>query len=112
MRHALAMFLLLGPLAGSALAQGAPRSVADCERIRGDLAYNQCLSLFGPAAPTKGSSAAAAAAAETTPVRLPAASEAEAEVTPRRRGRRHYGRHYRHGRQSASFTVSRRHRRR
>ena len=31
-----------------AQAQGAPRSVSDCERLKNDLAYNQCLALFGP----------------------------------------------------------------
>ncbi|ACA19687.1 conserved hypothetical protein [Methylobacterium sp. 4-46] len=110
MRHALATLLLLGPLAAPALAQGAPRSVADCERIRGDLAYNQCLSLFGPAAPTKG----AALPAETTEVRLPAAgAAAEAEPAPAYRGRRRAARRYHRGRQSASFAVaSGRHRRR
>ncbi|ACL60693.1 hypothetical protein [Methylobacterium nodulans] len=112
MRHAFVMLFLLGPLAGTALAQGAPRSVADCERIRGDLAYNQCLSLFGPAAPTKGAIAAPAA----TEVRLPPATAAaeEAEPAPTYRGRRRYGRRIHRGRQSASFAVvsSGRHRRR
>ncbi|MFD0935151.1 hypothetical protein ACFQ12_08135, partial [Methylobacterium trifolii] len=33
-----------------ALAQGSPRSVNECERLKNDLAYNQCLAMFGPAA--------------------------------------------------------------
>ncbi|TGD94700.1 hypothetical protein [Methylobacterium nonmethylotrophicum] len=106
MRHALALFLLLGPFAGAALAQGAPRSVGDCERIKGDLAYNQCLSLFGPAAPTKSVSPAAAAAAAAIP-RLPeppALAEA-VEPEPRGRGRRVWSRRLRGGRQSATFAI-------
>ncbi|MEH3148160.1 MAG: hypothetical protein PGN34_23145 [Methylobacterium frigidaeris] len=118
MRSAYALLLLIGPLAGSALAQGAPRSVGDCERIRGDLAYNQCLSLFGPAAPIK------AAIGAATPSMPAIASEARspettaaAEAGPSRsyRGRNRYGRQVRLGRQRASFTAisgSRRHRRR
>ncbi|MFE1601703.1 hypothetical protein [Methylobacterium sp. ID0610] len=114
MRHAFAMLLLFGPLAGPALAQGAPRSVADCERIRGDLAYNQCLSLFGPAAPMKGAAAAAAAEARLPATTASAAVTAEdAEPAPSYRGRRRYGRRVHRGRQTASFAVmSGRHRRR
>ncbi|GJD48802.1 hypothetical protein OPKNFCMD_1528 [Methylobacterium crusticola] len=114
MRHAFALLLLMAPFAGAALAQSAPRSVGDCERIKGDLAYNQCLSLFGPAAPTK----AGAAPALSTPVRLPEpVASQEAEPAPRYRGRRSYGRRLRRGRQSATFAVisgsgSRYHRRR
>jgi hypothetical protein len=117
MRHAFAMLLLLGPLAGPALAQGTPRSVGDCERIRGDLAYNQCLSLFGPAAPTKGASVPAASAEARAPAPSSAAVAAE-EAEPARsyRGRRRSGRIARGGRQRATFTVvsggSRHHRRR
>jgi hypothetical protein len=102
MRHALALILLLGPLAGTALAQGAPRSVGDCERIKGDLAYNQCLSLFGPAA--KGVAAAAAAVSAAIPrLPLPPALAEAAEPAPR--GRRGWTRRLRGGRQSASFAV-------
>ena len=100
MRHVLALILLLGPLAGAALAQGAPRSVGDCERIKGDLAYNQCLSLFGPAA--KGVAAAAAAVSAAIP-RLPQAIAEAVEPAPR--GRRGWNRRLRSGRQSASFAV-------
>ncbi|KMO13496.1 hypothetical protein [Methylobacterium platani] len=106
MRHALALFLLLGPLAGAALAQGAPRSVGDCERIKGDLAYNQCLSLFGPAAKSlaSGVTAAAAAAAAAIP-RLPEPPSLGEVAEPAHRGRRGWTRRLRGGRQSAEFTV-------
>ncbi|KMO44313.1 hypothetical protein VQ03_03365 [Methylobacterium tarhaniae] len=102
MRHALALFLFLGPLAGAALAQGAPRSVGDCERIKGDLAYNQCLSLFGPAA--KGVAAAAAAVSAAIP-RLPEPPSLGETAEPAPRGRRSWTRRLRGGRQSAAFTV-------
>ncbi|AWN54172.1 hypothetical protein [Methylobacterium sp. 17Sr1-1] len=102
MRHALALILLLGPLAGAALAQGAPRSVGECERIKGDLAYNQCLSLFGPAA--KGVAAAAAAVSAAIP-RLPVPPALAEAVEPAPRGRRGWTRRLRGGRQSASFAV-------
>ena len=39
--------LLLCALPAAAAAQPA-RSIADCERIKNDLAYNQCLASFGP----------------------------------------------------------------
>ncbi|MFH6784385.1 MULTISPECIES: hypothetical protein [Methylobacterium] len=104
MRHALALFFLLGSLTGAALAQGAPRSVGDCERIKGDLAYNQCLSLFGPAA--KSLAAAAVPAATTAIPRLPeppSLGEAAEPAAPR--GRRGWTRRLRGGRQSATFAV-------
>ncbi|WP_298952178.1 hypothetical protein [uncultured Methylobacterium sp.] len=118
MRPAYALLLLIGPLAGPALAQGAPRSVGDCERIRGDLAYNQCLSLFGPAAPIKAATGAAIPAmpAPAVEARLPqTASAAEAEAPRSYRGRSRYGRQLRLGRQRATFAAisgSRRHYRR
>ncbi|HVL71848.1 MAG TPA: hypothetical protein VM434_08190 [Beijerinckiaceae bacterium] len=41
--------LLLVLLPATALAQDArPRSIADCEKIKADLAYNNCLASFGP----------------------------------------------------------------
>lgn len=102
MRHALAFLLFLGPLAGAALAQGAPRSVGDCERIKGDLAYNQCLSLFGPAAKSIAAAVAPAIAAIPRLPEPPALGEA-AEPAPR--GRRGWSRRLRGGRQSATFAV-------
>ncbi|TNC11095.1 hypothetical protein FF100_21075 [Methylobacterium terricola] len=117
MRHALALFLLLGPLAGGALAQGAPRSVGDCERIKGDLAYNQCLSLFGPAAKSLAAAAASAASAAATAIpRLPEPPALGEAAEPAPRGRRGWTRRLRGGRQSATFAVisggERRHHRR
>ncbi|MEE8630724.1 hypothetical protein [Methylobacterium ajmalii] len=105
MRHALA-FLLLGPLclgSGAAQAQGVPRSVGECERIKGDLAYNQCLSLFGPAAKNVAAAAAAVSAAIPRLPLPPALAEATAEPAPR--GRRGWTRRLRGGRQSATFAV-------
>ncbi|MCJ2013944.1 hypothetical protein [Methylobacterium sp. J-076] len=97
----------------AALAQGTPRSIGDCERLKNDLAYNQCLAMFGPAAKNVAAgyasvdAAAAPALPEATPAEL---QQQEADATPRR------GRRYRrHGRQFAMFTAggeSRRHRRR
>ncbi|MBY0253901.1 MAG: hypothetical protein K2X54_21400, partial [Methylobacterium organophilum] len=43
-----ALVVLLAPV--PALAQGTPRSIGECERLKNDLAYNQCLAMFGPAA--------------------------------------------------------------
>ncbi len=127
--------LLLGlaalGLSGAARAQGAPRSMAECERLKNDLAYNQCLAMFGPAAKNVGggdggaAAAASASASVATALAaippglmatLPQADAPAPEAGRGRRGRR-YGR--RGGRQSASFTVNggesrshRRHRRR
>jgi len=39
--------LLLFPLAASAQSSP-PASVGDCERLKNDLAYNECLASFGP----------------------------------------------------------------
>jgi hypothetical protein len=113
---------------GSALAQSTPRSVSDCERLKNDLAYNQCLAMFGPAAKNvaggfASGSATASASVATALAAIPQSIAAGALATEAaitsvgRRGRR--GRHARHGRQSASFVVAggesrsyRRHRRR
>lgn len=113
MRTPLAL-VLLATLVGPALAEtsaGAPviavaqmarpRSVGDCEQVKGDLAYNQCLSMFGPAAHTKG---AAAAGSGDGPTTAAAAVSADEPAVQTRRGRR--GRTVRRGgRQSASFAV-------
>lgn len=106
MRHLAALLLLIGPLAGAAFAQTAPRSIGDCEKIKGDLAYNQCLAMFGPKANTKAASAdglpGAAPPADST------ATAAAAEPAPTRG----YGRRsrsgrvaYSRGRQRAAFAV-------
>jgi hypothetical protein len=44
MKYLVALPLLAWPLAAAA----EPRSIADCEKVKGDLAYNQCLASFGP----------------------------------------------------------------
>ncbi|KTS31508.1 hypothetical protein NS228_14335 [Methylobacterium indicum] len=115
MRHAPALILLagplflgplfVGPLTGTALAQGTPRSVGECERIKGDLAYNQCLSLFGPAAKNVAAAAAAVSAAIPRLPLPPALAEAAAGAEPAPRGRRGWNRRLRGGRQSATFAV-------
>ncbi|GJD81533.1 hypothetical protein [Methylobacterium gregans] len=85
--------------AGPALAQGAPRSVGECERLKNDLAYNQCLAMFGPAARNvAGGFAAADTPSAATQAAIPQAEEPRAEAG---RGRRYRGRH---GRQRAVFT--------
>lgn len=120
-------FLLSPALLGTAAAQGAPRAVSECERLKNDLAYNQCLSMFGPAAKNvaagDGTASSTATAAALPPVMpgslaaIPTVKEPEQEVRRGRRFRR--GSYGRGGRQSASFSVGggetrsyRRHRRR
>jgi hypothetical protein len=48
MKYLIAFVLLLSPFAAAAQSPAAPKSVADCEKIKNDLAYNQCLASFGP----------------------------------------------------------------
>ena len=104
-----ALIVLLAPL--PALAQGTPRSIGECERLKNDLAYNQCLAMFGPAAKNVAggyasadpSSIPAAAMAESIPQ---VEESAEASAAGRRRYRGHRGRQY------ASFSTGYRHRRR
>ncbi|WP_457104061.1 hypothetical protein [Methylobacterium sp. P5_C11] len=108
-----ALVVLLAPL--PALAQGTPRSIGECERLKNDLAYNQCLAMFGPAAKnvaggyasadTSVSAAATPAAAMAEPI--PQVEET-AEATGSRRRRYRSAR----GRQYASFSTGYRHRRR
>jgi hypothetical protein len=88
----LALFtLLLFPAA--ALAQPVPKSIADCEKIKGDLAYNQCLSMFGPRVGERRARGVAPA------------DDDEPVVTRGRRGRSSYAR--RGGRQRAVFDIGR-----
>ncbi|GJE15391.1 hypothetical protein [Methylobacterium marchantiae] len=121
MNRFLASCLLVGfgcivtpALVVSASAQGAPRSMSECERLKNDLAYNQCLAMFGPAAKNVGggeggggsASSVATALAAIPPGNteaLPIADDPAPEARKGQRGRR--GRYTRHGRQSASFTV-------
>lgn len=119
-------FLLSPALLGAAAAQGVPRAVSECERLKNDLAYNQCLSMFGPAAKNvaagEGTAASTGTAVALPPVlprslAIPTVNEPVQETRRGRRVRR--GSYGRAGRQSASFSVgasetrsSRRHRRR
>jgi hypothetical protein len=95
MRYVLAALLIALPAA--AFAQGAPRSIEDCERIKVDLAYNQCLASFGPKM------------GERAPGGGPVAEDYSGEETRQavrssRRGRAAYQRG-RRGRKAASFSV-------
>jgi hypothetical protein len=108
-----ALVVLLAPV--PALAQGTPRSIGECERLKNDLAYNQCLAMFGPAAKnvaggyasadTTVAAAAPPAAAMAEPI--PQVDEAVEASTGRRRRYRSV-----RGRQYASFSTGYRHRRR
>ncbi|WP_449410804.1 hypothetical protein [Methylobacterium komagatae] len=77
-----ASILCLVPFA--ALAQGTPRSIGECERLKNDLAYNQCLAMFGPAAKNvaAGYASADAAAAPALQEASPAEAQAEADAAP------------------------------
>ncbi|MEE7447674.1 hypothetical protein MRF4_07515 [Methylobacterium radiotolerans] len=108
-----ALVVLLAPL--PALAQGTPRSIGECERLKNDLAYNQCLAMFGPAAKNVAGGYASADTAVATAA-TPAAAMAEpipqveetVEASTSRRRRYRSAR----GRQYASFSTGYRHRRR
>ena len=82
-------FLCLPTLA---IAQPAPKTIADCEKIKGDLAYNQCLANFGPKVGERRSRGGYAPA-----------DDEETEAAPARRGRSRYV--GRGGRQRAVFEV-------
>lgn len=91
--------------APTAVAQLRPRSMNDCEQVKGDLPYNQCLAMFGPAAHTKGGSGdGGASAGPSAAAAAAAAEEPEARPARGRRGRVHARRG---GRQSATFSVGR-----
>ncbi len=94
MRYVLAALLFVLPAA--ALAQGAPRSIEDCERIRVDLAYNQCLAQFGPKIGER--------APRGGPVAEEGGDEPRQAVRASRRGRASVQRG-RRGRQAASFDI-------
>lgn len=89
MKYLFTWLLLLCPLAAAAQSSSPTASVSDCERIKNDLAYNQCLASFGP---KRGERAARAIV------------EDDGEPTARRSGRG--GRSARRGgRQGATFDV-------
>lgn len=94
-----ALAVLLAPL--PALAQGTPRSIVECERLKNDLAYNQCLAMFGPAAKNVAGGYASADPASAPALAAPQAEEA-VETAPSGRRGRYRGRR---GRQSAAFTT-------
>lgn len=106
--------LCLAASTAPAAAQGTPRSMAECERLKNDLAYNQCLALFGPPARNVASGGGYTAGSDPAPSTSSVASTAtipgipsveEPDIEPvGRRGRR--GRAARrNGRASASFDV-------
>lgn len=102
---------LLALIAASAAAQGTPRSISDCERLKNDLAYNQCLAMFGPAARNVGGGDGASSAPEV-PVAAADASATgiptveEPDLAEPGRGGRRWRRSRRGGRQSMSFAIS------
>jgi hypothetical protein len=98
MKYLIALCLLAWPLAASAQTSSAPppRSIQDCEGIKVDMAYNQCLAAFGPAAHTR-------------PGKVEAGQDPEVATpaNPRRYGRlaKRKGRGLSRGRKRASFAV-------
>lgn len=113
-RRTLAVLLPAGLLAAPASVLAAPRSASDCENLKNDLAYNQCLAMFGPAAKNiaAGGSGSGGRAAIAVPppvdteaaTGVPSVEEPELRESPRR-GSRRYRSYRRGGRQSASFEV-------
>jgi hypothetical protein len=83
MRYLISSLLVLYPLAAAAQAPGSAKSVADCESITNDLAYNQCLASFGPKHGERGTGAI----------------DGDGDSAPPR------GRSARGGRQAATFNV-------
>ena len=94
---------------GSGAALAVPRSVSDCESLKNDLAYNQCLAMFGPEARNVGGGdgggggAPMATASATASAADPVAAEPAVES---RRGRRGRSRYTRRGRQVAAFAIT------
>ena len=110
-RRTLAVLLPVWLLTIPAAIQAAPRSASDCENLKNDLAYNQCLAMFGPAAKNIAAGGGRAAIAPPpAPVDteaatgVPSVEEPELRESSRRGGRR-YRSYRRGGRQSASFEV-------
>ena len=92
MKPLICLLFLLAPTL--ALAQEQARSISDCEKIKADLAYNNCLASFGPKMGERRSRAAAAPA------------DADEEPAVRRGSRRgSYSRRGRRGRVSAGGEV-------
>jgi hypothetical protein len=95
MRSILALAALIAVLPLAAAAQ-APRTIEDCERIKADLAYNQCLASFGPKVGERSARSYA-----------PAEDIEEDQPAVRRSGRRVRAtiRTGRRGRQAATFEI-------
>ena len=92
MKPLICLLFLLAPTL--AFAQEQARSISDCEKIKADLAYNNCLASFGPKMGERRSRATAAPA------------DADEEPAVRRGGRRSsFSGRGRRGRVSASFDV-------
>ena len=92
MKPLICLLFLLAPTL--ALAQEQARSISDCEKIKADLAYNNCLASFGP---KMGERRSRAAAAPADADEEPAMRQSSRRGSSTRRGRR--------GRVSASFSV-------
>ena len=109
MKHLIPFLLFLAALPAAANAQGAPRSIAECEKIKSDLAYNQCLAQFGPRASMR---APQVGLGENPEAATPAQAERQTSVRRGRAVRARFGRRGRGlragGRQKAAFTVGRR----
>lgn len=91
MRYPLIALFLVLPAA--ALAQtSAPQSIEDCERIKNDMAYNQCLASFGPKFGAR-------------PARVQVGQDPETSVAESPKRHRGGIRRGRKGRYSASFAV-------
>ena len=93
MKHLLTCLLLLCPLAAAAQSQETPRSESDCERIKSDLAYDQCLASFGPKRGERGAGGAVVGEDDEGPAVT--RSEPGGRAVRRARG----------GRQAATFDV-------
>lgn len=93
MKYLVALLMLVWPLAVAAQS----RSISECEKVKGDLAYNQCLASFGPPA--------RAGAARSSAGEVNAGDEAQAQE-PQSRGLMRRGRSS-YGRQAESFSRRR-----
>src|SRR5690242_7410765 len=105
MKYLVALLLLAWPLAAAA----EPQSIADCEKIKGDLAYNQCLASFGPPARSGAahSSAGEIDAHDQEPEPQHGAAPRRGRVSYGRQAEDTYGRR-RGGRQRMSFEINHR----
>jgi hypothetical protein len=108
MRVLPALLLLSLLPAGVSAAAAQPRSIGDCEKVKGDLAYNQCLASFGPparagAARSQGGETDAGDQAAEPEPQSSGSSRRESALEARQAGTAPIRR--RGGRQSMSFDV-------